>query len=339
MSNSANSNNNNNNAHSSNTVSNRIKHSVFKSSASKSSKSTSNGQTQETAMHILNKNNNNNQVDQIDHASFSAHTTTATIQGSTNGKQSSKQQAPVSNSHQIANQPHHHHITSNSLKSSVKRLFSPSSNSNKHAAVNSQTNQSNMPQQVTSFPSGVDSNNIQSNSTPMLSTKKHQNSMRQALPLTTVTNQMSMINGSGEYHAPMLNASVASTLSNNTNTNASQLHHTFNTSQAASKSIHNKSFEKSLEKSEILSISTSSATSTLSNSTTGANLTGTTTNSNSSYSFNQNNTNTSTGNNLVKSASIKAKDSNETVTLFALLLAYFKRIILKRTLKKKLNFH
>ena len=204
----------NNNQANTNTVSNRIKHSVFKSSTS--SKSKSNNATCSTSLEV-NGLSKNSLTDSNDNGGFPIASTSNSV------KQPTK---PASNLSHVNSINH----TSSSLKSSVKRLFSPISNKNPTTSSNINTHIIN--NQIASLPSGADAT-MQPSSTPLISTKKHQNSMRQQAP---VANQMQQSQANKTLDKS-LEASVFST------------------------------------KSDHLSTSTSSATSTLSTSTSGQNMT------------------------------------------------------------------
>jgi len=218
-----------NNQANTNTVSNRIKHSVFKSSTSSKSKSTnsannSNGQLATSASLEINGLNKNSYIDSNDNGGFPIGAASS-MSTSNSVKQPIKQSSNINHVNSINH-------ASSSLKSSVKRLFSPISNKNAAAAniINNQI----INNQIASLPSGADPN-LQPSSTPLISTKKHQNSMRQQAP---VANQMQQLQ---------------------TQTNKS-----------AEKSLEASVFST---KSDHLSTSTSSATSTLSTSTSGPNMT------------------------------------------------------------------
>ena len=135
-----------------NTVSNRIKQSVFKMPSSKSSNSDS------KSFRLINTVDSKNQ-DNID--CYTANNS----KPNSNSKSNSSQQ--------------NHHTTSSSLKSSVKRLFSPSSCSNKsNHHINSSTQQN---VQILNAPSGASSSVINM-TTPVLN-KKH----KQPTPTTTMS--------------------------------------------------------------------------------------------------------------------------------------------------------
>jgi hypothetical protein len=105
---------------------------------------------------------------------------------------------------------------SSSLKSSVKRLFSPISNKN---SVSNNVNTSHgINNQIASLPSAADANSTQPSSTPLMATKKHQNSMRQAPVVNqTMQNQSHAIKSLDKS----LEASVFSTKSDHLSTSVS----------------------------------------------------------------------------------------------------------------------
>ena len=260
---------------SNNTVSKRIKHSVFKSSSS--SKSNKNA---DMPLVSLSKTSH---VDASDNGGFLAG---ASLPVSSTVCDSSKQTSKPNSNASYTNTSGH---TANSLKSSVKRLFSPISN--KNASANANHNNHNTNSLIASLPSGVDSNAVQPSSTPILSAKKHQNSMRQAP--SSMTSSLISNQSTQNY-----NAQAQHLLDQNLNAKLAQI-------KSLEKPLHEAPLNS---KQDQLSASTCSATSTLSTSTSGAN------NTNSSLSSAPSKPNVSQPENN-KKLTLTKKDKSEVVSL------------------------